>query len=66
MVLFPEGMIRVEGTGKDILELCDGNRTLEQIVATLVERYSSANQHKVRGDVPDFLEALHRKRIIDY
>jgi hypothetical protein len=59
-------MIRVEGTGKDILELCDGNRTLQQIVATLVERYSPADQQKVRGDVPDFLEALYRKRIVDY
>jgi coenzyme PQQ biosynthesis protein PqqD len=59
-------MIRIEGTGKDILELCDGNRTLQQIVATLVERYGSADPEKIRGDVSDFLEALHRKRIVDY
>ena len=25
-MLFPEGMIRVQGTGQNILELCDGQR----------------------------------------
>ena len=35
---FPEGMIRVQGTGQDILELCDGQRTVQEIVATLSEK----------------------------
>ena len=65
-MLIPEGMIQLGGTGKDILELCDGNRTLQHIVATLVERHGSADPEKVRGDVSDFVEALHRKRIVDY
>lgn len=66
VVLFPEGMIRVEGTGQNILELCDGQRTVQEIVAKLVERYNNADPAKITEDVSIFLEALQRKRIVDY
>jgi pyrroloquinoline quinone biosynthesis protein D len=66
VVLFPEGMIRVEGTGQNILELCDGQRTVQEIVATLAERYGKADPTKIAEDVTSFLEALQRKRIVDY
>jgi len=66
VVLFPEGMIRVQGTGHDILTLCDGQRTVQEIVATLVGRYGAADPVKIAEDVCSFLEALQRKRIVDY
>lgn len=66
VVLFPEGMIRVQGTGQNILELCDGQRTVQDIVATLSERYGTADPVKITEDVSNFLEALRRKRIVDY
>jgi pyrroloquinoline quinone biosynthesis protein D len=65
-VLFPEGMIRVQGTGHDILELCDGQRTLQEIVATLLGRYGAGDPVKVTEDVSSFLDTLQRKRIVDY
>jgi len=66
VVLFPEGMIKVQGTGQSILELCDGQRTMQQIVATLAERYGTADPLKITEDVSSFLEALWQKRIVDY
>ena len=66
VVLFPEGMIRVQGTGQNILELCDGQRTVQDIVATLSERYGTADPAKITEDVSNFVEALRRKRIVDY
>jgi pyrroloquinoline quinone biosynthesis protein D len=66
VVLYPEGMIRVQGTGLSILELCDGQRTVGQIVDTLAELYSQAEPVKIREDVFGFLEALQAKRIVDY
>jgi len=65
-VLFPEGMIRVQGTGRNILELCNGQRTVQEIVATLSERYGTADPVKITEDVSSFLEVLQRKRIVDY
>ncbi len=66
VLLFPEGMIRVEGSGLNILELCDGQNTIQQIVAILGQRYDKADPEKITEDVSSFLEALHRKRIVDY
>jgi pyrroloquinoline quinone biosynthesis protein D len=61
VVLFPEGVIRLQGTDHDILTLCDGQRTVQEIVATLAERYGASEPAKI-----SFLEALQRKRIVDY
>jgi pyrroloquinoline quinone biosynthesis protein D len=66
VVLFPEGMIRVQGTGQNILELCDGQRTMQQIVAALADKYGAGDPEKITEDVSSFLETLQRKRIVDY
>ena len=66
VVLFPEGMIRVQGTGQNVLELCDGQRTVEEIVSALSATFSGADPAKIREDVASFLEALQQKRIVDY
>jgi pyrroloquinoline quinone biosynthesis protein D len=66
VVLFPEGMIRLQGTGHVILELCDGKRTLTEIVKALAERFAGADPGKIRSDVAAFLDGLQKKRIIDY
>ena len=59
-------MIRIQGTGQNILELCDGQHTIEDIVAALSATYSGADPEKIREDVGSFLEALQQKRVIDY
>jgi pyrroloquinoline quinone biosynthesis protein D len=66
MVLFPEGAIRVQGTGLLILQLCDGQRSLADIVRELETQYILAQPGKIRSDVVAFLEQLHDKRIVDY
>jgi coenzyme PQQ biosynthesis protein PqqD len=66
VVLFPEGAIRLEGTGRIILELCDGHFSLSEIVQKLEEQFMLAPKGKIRDDVRTFLEQLHAKRIIDY
>jgi pyrroloquinoline quinone biosynthesis protein D len=66
VVLFPEGVIRVEGTGRTILELCDGQLSLGEIVQKLEAQFTLAPKGKIRADVQTFLEQLHAKRIVDY
>jgi coenzyme PQQ biosynthesis protein PqqD len=66
VVLFPEGAIRIEGTGRIILELCDGHFALAEIIQKLETQFILVPKGKIRGDVRTFLEQLHAKRIIDY
>ena len=66
VVLFPEGAIKVEGTGRAILELCAGQLSLAEIVGKLEQQFILAPPGKVRADLISFIEQLHDKRIIDY
>lgn len=65
VVLFPEGAIRVQGSGQKIVELCDGERTFSEVVTELALLYS-ADAVQIREDAATFLERLHDKRIVDY
>jgi pyrroloquinoline quinone biosynthesis protein D len=66
MVLYPEGMIKLEGPGRRILEACDGERTFLDIVEELQSNFSASDPARIREDVGNFLESLQQKRIIDY
>lgn len=65
-MLFPEGAIRVQGTGRRILELCDGQRTFSELVAQLQAECSQSDPGVIRSDAARFLEQLQTKRIVDY
>ena len=60
VLLYPEGTVLLNDTGAAILELCNGTRTLAQIVSILAERY----QADVAGDVAEYLERMARRELI--
>jgi pyrroloquinoline quinone biosynthesis protein D len=61
VLLAPEGVIALNQTGATILGLCDGERTVVEIVEGLRGRYS-----RVAGDeVRDFLARLVAKRWVE-
>lgn len=67
VILFPEGAIKLQGTGRQVLERCDGTRTFGEIIAELQKEFgASADPEKIRSDITMFLEQLQRKRIVDY
>ena len=66
VVLFPEGAIKLQGTGRQVLERCDGQRTFGEIIAELQEQFTEADPEKIRADISAFLEQLRKKRIVDY
>jgi pyrroloquinoline quinone biosynthesis protein D len=66
MVLFPEGAIKLQGTGRQVLERCDGQRTFAEIIAELQTEFGKTDPEKIRSDIGLFLEQLQKKRIVDY
>jgi coenzyme PQQ biosynthesis protein PqqD len=66
MILFPEGAIKLQGTGRQILERCDGQRTFGEIIAELLGEFGKTDPEKIRSDISLFLEQLQKKRIVDY
>jgi coenzyme PQQ biosynthesis protein PqqD len=66
MILFPEGAIKLQGTGRQILEQCDGQLTFGEIIGRLQTQFATADPEKIRTDISQFLEQLQKKRIVDY
>ena len=66
MILFPEGAIKLQGTGRQVLEQCNGQRTFGEIIAELQKQFVTADPEKIRDDISQFLEQLQKKRIVDY
>lgn len=65
-VLSPEGAILVKGTGRDILEHCDGQHTFREIVNALAALYTLTDVQRIRQEAANFLEQLREKRIVDF
>jgi pyrroloquinoline quinone biosynthesis protein D len=61
VLLGPESVVVLNRTGADILGLCDGQRTVGEIVAELRERYDRV----VDDEVQHFLARLVAKRCVE-
>ena len=66
VILFPEGAIKLQGTGLQVLLRCDGERTFGEIIRELQAEFTVADPEKIRSDISLFLEQLRNKRIVDY
>lgn len=60
-LLAPEGVLVLNKTGATILELCDGERTVVEIVEELRGRYDRVAEDEVR----DFLSRLVDRRWVE-
>jgi pyrroloquinoline quinone biosynthesis protein D len=60
VLLYPEGAVLLNETGKAILELVDGKRTVAEIVTILGEKY----QTDVAADVTEYLAGLAARELI--
>ncbi len=63
VLLYPEGLVALNPTGAEILALCDGVRSVADVVATLEQRYGSKG---VEHDVTAFLDGLAAKGLVTY
>jgi pyrroloquinoline quinone biosynthesis protein D len=60
VLLYPEGAVLLNETGAAILELCNGSRTVGEIVTILTERY----QADVSADVTEYLTTMAGRELI--
>jgi pyrroloquinoline quinone biosynthesis protein D len=61
LLLIPEGAVRLNGTAAEVLELCDGERSLDDIVGALSARYEDAD---LRDDVRGLIDAMAQKGLV--
>jgi pyrroloquinoline quinone biosynthesis protein D len=65
-LLMPERALRLSGPSLEIIERCDGRRTVQQIITELQAIYSKADPAKVEQDIIGYLALLHDQRALDF
>ena len=63
VLLAPERLIKCDAIAAAVLQLCDGKRTLSEIVAELVRVYN-ADQSLIERDVKALLQGLSDKKMV--
>ena len=61
VLLVPEGAVRLNPTAAEVLELCDGRRSLDDIAGALSARYEGAD---VGDDVRDLIDAMAQQGLV--
>ncbi|HXD63284.1 MAG TPA: pyrroloquinoline quinone biosynthesis peptide chaperone PqqD [Solirubrobacteraceae bacterium] len=61
LLLVPEGAVRLNPTAAEVLGLCDGDRSLDDIVDVLCERYDGSD---VGDDVRGLVDAMAQKGLL--
>jgi len=64
VVLYPEGMAKLNETAAAILELVDGKQDIAAIIATLDSRFPDAGG--VGADVLEFLQSAYEQKWIQF
>jgi pyrroloquinoline quinone biosynthesis protein D len=60
-LLVPEGVVKLNPTAAEVLELCDGERSLDDIVGALSARYDGAD---LRDDVHELVDAMAARGLV--
>lgn len=58
VLLYPEGLVRLNTPAAEILRRCDGRRSIEDIVVELEEAFKT---HSLRKDVEAFLSQARER-----
>jgi pyrroloquinoline quinone biosynthesis protein D len=61
LLLIPEGVVKLNPTAAEVLGLCDGERSIDDIAGELSGRYGGAD---VRADVVELVDAMVEKGLV--
>lgn len=66
LLLIPEGALRLQGPGRRILELCDGQNDLAAVIEQLRREFPSAEPTRISDEVVKYLTGLQEKGAIAF
>lgn len=61
VLLYPEGIVKMNATGGDILRHCDGKTSVAELIDRLSHLYNATDRDAISKGVLNFLEVSHGK-----
>ena len=65
MLVFPEAALLLNETAAEILKLCDGERTVEEIVDTLARQFVGTDRTLIAEEVMDLLMRIRTRGLLE-
>lgn len=65
LLLRPEQGFELRGSALDVIQLCDGQRSIAEIVDTLAARATGTARAEIEADVQRLLSDLGRRGVIE-
>ena len=66
MLLTPKHTLRLQGPSMEIIQLCDGKHSVQQIADELHKLYAKAEPKRVTDDLLGYLALLHDQGAIEF
>jgi pyrroloquinoline quinone biosynthesis protein D len=64
VVLIPEGLIKLNDSGFQLLRLCDGQRTLSTILTDLRTEHAEHYARRIEADLEKFILRLIERKVL--
>jgi pyrroloquinoline quinone biosynthesis protein D len=64
MLLFPEAALLLNETGAAIVRLCDGERSIDQILDGLAHKFRGVDRDTLRLEAEKFLESIRARGLL--
>ena len=64
MLLFPEAALALNETGAAIVRLCDGARSINEIVDQVSKEFGTADRDALTREVMDFLATIRARALL--
>ena len=65
MLMFPEAALKLNDTAAEVLKLCDGERTVQQIVDALVEKFAGVERAMIEDNVNQLLTRIGTRGLLE-
>ena len=65
MLVFPEAALMLNPTAAEVLKLCDGQRSVADIIAGLDERFKDADRAQIADHVHELLTRIHARGLLE-
>ena len=65
LLLIPEGALRLKGPARAIVELCDGRRTVTEIITELQRTYPTAQPPRIEMEAVALLARLRDRGVLE-
>ena len=64
MLVFPEAALVLNQTAAEVLKLCDGDRSVTDIIDTLLEKFTETKREQIEEHVVELLTRIHNRGLL--